>query len=82
MSFRDYLYFVKMERGFYSELAKNEMLEDPSLTYDGLLSLSESIIPSYSLNTGGLMLELYVLRFGIERHRKAIEDRKVNSLER
>ena len=63
MSLKHCLYFVNVERDFYSKLAESDLLEDPSLTYDGLMKLSEEILPSTLLDTGGFMFELFVLRF-------------------
>ena len=40
---------------------------------------SEDLIPSVHLGTGGFMFELFILRFGIARHREALEDGPVSS---
>ena len=79
MSLKHCLYFINVERDLYSKLAERDLLEDPSLTYDGLMKLSEEILPSTILETGGFMFKLFVLRFGIERYRKAMSETKMDS---
>lgn len=79
MSFKGYVKFLSFERDFYDKLSRIPEIDEPSLTYAQLLNISEGLSPSISLGTGGLMFELFVLRFGIARHRKVIVEEKVES---
>lgn len=66
--FSDYYHFIDIETTFYEQLAACPELDDPSLTYEALLALCDQICPSLVLGTGGLMFELFILRFGSREH--------------
>ena len=74
MSLKDHLRQIERERAFYTTLSKHKGLDDPSLTMDGLLTICEDIEPSQYLGTGGFYFELFILRFGMEKHRKIFLD--------
>lgn len=79
MSYRRFVHFVNFERRFYDELSKQPKLDEPSMAYEDLMSISQALFPCAFLSTGGMMFDLFVLRFGIERHRKAMMDEKMDT---
>ena len=85
MSLRDHVSQISRERSFYERLSKQSEIEDPSLTVDGLLDLCYKVEPGQYLQTGGFYFELFILRFGMEKHRKLFlalikkEDKKMSS---
>lgn len=72
MPLKEYRQHIDLERAFYDKLANYKELHDPSITVDGILKLCETIEPSEFLGTGGMYFELFILRFGMEKHRKTI----------
>ena len=74
MSLKTYCRQIDRERALYDTLSKRSELHDPSITVDGLLSICEEIEPSQFLGMGGFFFELFILRFGMEKHRKIILD--------
>lgn len=70
--YHDYYHFIDLEYIFYEKLATREELNDPSLTYESLFDLCDAISPSLVLGTGGILFELFILRFGAHKHRSLL----------
>lgn len=67
--FSGHYYYIDFERKFYRRLATRDELHSPNLTYTTFMDICDEIEPSLIFGTGSIMFELYVLRFGSDKHR-------------
>lgn len=64
---------ASLERRILIQISKRSEISDPSLNFEQVLLLSESVCPSLYLGAGGVLFELYILRLGKPRHVSFIE---------